>query len=330
MDEILLSHGAGGRDYRELVEEVFLPAYGSPQLAELQDAARCAVDGPIAFTTDGFVVNPLFFPGGDIGSLSVSGTVNDLAVAGATPLYISVGMIIEAGFPISDLKKIAASVARTAGEAGVSVVTGDTKVVEKGKGEGIYITTAGVGTFRDRPHVPQAVSAGDSIIVSAPIASHGMAVMAAREKLEADPPPASDARPLNGMIGRVLDAGIPVHAMRDPTRGGIGATLCEWVSPGIDIIAEEGAIPVLPNVRALCDLMGIDPLYTANEGVCLFAVPSEYAQRTVSVLRTHPYGEKACCIGRAAEGSGDVILRTVYGTDRRVYLPAGELLPRIC
>ncbi|MBQ3865156.1 MAG: hydrogenase expression/formation protein HypE, partial [Clostridia bacterium] len=307
MDEILLSHGAGGRDYRRLVEEVFLPAYGSAQLASLSDAAVCETDGPVAFTTDGFVVNPLFFPGGDIGSLSVSGTVNDLAVAGAKPLYLSVGMILEAGFPIPVLRKIAESIARTAREAGVSVVTGDTKVVEKGKGEGIYITTAGIGTCQGRPHVPQNVCPGDAIVVSAPIASHGMAVMAAREKLEIDPVPVSDARPLNHMISRVLDGGIAVHAMRDPTRGGVGATLCEWAGPGIDLLVEEERLPMLGNVRALCELMGMDPLYAANEGVCLFAVPGEEAGKTVEILRTHPYGREACCIGSAAEGCGDVI-----------------------
>ena len=330
MDEILLSHGAGGRDYRELVEEVFLPAYGSVQLNKLQDAAICDTEGPIAFTTDGFVVNPLFFPGGDIGSLSVSGTVNDLAVSGAYPLYLSVSMIIEAGFPLEQLRRIAQSIASTAREAGVSIVTGDTKVVEQGKGEGIYITTSGVGTLSQRRNVLQTVHPGDAVILSASIANHGMAVMAAREKLEIEPLPVSDARPLNGLIDAVLAHGIPVHAMRDPTRGGIAATLCEWVKPDIDLIIEENQIPVLPNVRSLCNLLGLDPIYVANEGVCIFAVPNDWKEETLYLLRSHPYGKQAACIGQAVRGEGDVVLHTVYNTKRRIFLPAGELLPRIC
>jgi len=336
-NEIDLSHGSGGEAYRELVREVFLPAYGSPELCQLGDSAVCAAAGgePIAFTTDGFVVWPLFFPGGDVGSLAVSGTVNDLAVSGAVPRYLSVAMIAEAGLATETLRKIAASVAAAAGQAGVRVVTGDTKVVERGRADGVYITTSGVGTFDggwQRP--PQRVSPGDALLVSGPIASHGLAVMAAREALGFDPPIQSDARPLASLIRAVLQTGLPVHAMRDPTRGGLGATLCEWAEESsVDLVVRQEALPIREDVRAACGLLGLDPMFCANEGVCVFAVPQDRAQEALSLLRAHPDGRLAAIVGSAsaaARGPGHVSVDTGYGTLRRLTLPAGELLPRIC
>lgn len=331
--EVTLAHGAGGEAYRELVRDVFLPAYGSPELHELSDSALCAVGGGrVAFTTDGYVVDPLFFPGGDIGSLAVSGTVNDLAVSGATPRYISVGMIIEAGLPIETLRRIAASIAATAARANVRVVTGDTKVVERGRADGVYITTAGVGTFDGGwAAPPQKAMCGDVILASGPIACHGTAVMSAREDMGFTPPIESDARPLAGLIHTVLSAGIPVHAMRDPTRGGVAATLCEWAeSAAIDILIDEPSLPVRPDVRAACSILGLDPLFIANEGVALLSVPAAEEEHTLSILRAHPDGASAVRIAEVLNGCGQLLADTECGARRRIILPAGELLPRIC
>ena len=320
-NEISLSHGAGGEAYRELVQEVFLPAYGSPELLELGDSALVEGAAKLAFTTDGFVVTPLEFPGGDVGSLAVSGTVNDLAVSGAVPRYLSVSMILEAGLPVEVLRRVAQSIARTARAAGVRVVTGDTKVVEKGRGDGVYITTAGVGTLDGGWELPpQRVEAGDALIVSGPIASHGMAVMAAREKLDFAPPILSDARPLGGVV----------RALRDPTRGGLGATLCEWARDEIDIVVEEARLPVLPGVAAACRLLGIEPMFVANEGVFLLSAPEEHAGALLQALCGHPDGRHAEIIGKAVAGKGQVLLETELGTRRRVLMPRGEILPRIC
>lgn len=331
--EIGLAHGAGGEAYRELVREVFLPAYGSEELCALGDSALCQLGGAggLAFTTDGFVVQPLRFPGGDIGSLCVSGTVNDLAVAGATPRYLSVSMILEAGFAVDELRRICESIARAARAAGVRVVTGDTKVVEKGKADGMYITTAGVGSLDGGWALPGASPlAGDALLVSGPIASHGMAVMAAREGLCFDPPIRSDAKPLASLAQTAFQTGVPVRAMRDPTRGGVGATLCEWAAPDIDLVLEEAALPVRADVRAACGILGLEPLFVANEGVFLLSVPDERADEMLAALRAHPDGREAARIGRALPGTGRVLARTAIGTQRRVTLPRGELLPRIC
>ncbi len=338
-EEISLANGAGGEAYRQMVQEIFIPGYGSPELNQLGDSAVLAGpggSGELAFTTDSFVVWPLFFPGGDVGSLAVSGTVNDLAVAGAIPRYISVAMIIEAGFPTETLKRITASIAATAERAGVRVVTGDTKVVEHGRADGIYITTSGVGTFDGNwPRPPQQPCAGDALLVSGPLASHGVAVMAAREKLEFEPPLQSDARPLAGLIRSLLDSGLSVHAMRDPTRGGLGATLCEWAEDsGLNLTIKETDLPVKAEVRAACDLLGLDPLFCANEGVVALALPADQAEAAVACLRAHPDGRAARIIGQVSAGlpgqPGHVSVDTGYGTLRRVTLPEGEILPRIC
>ena len=330
-DHITLAHGSGGRDYRELVETIFAPAFQNEFLSPLTDAAILPAGERIAMTTDGFVVNPLFFPGGDIGRLAVCGTVNDLAVSGAVPRYLSCAMILEAGLPLETLRRIVSSMANTAREAGVLIVTGDTKVVEGGACAGIYITTAGVGVFPTGHAIPpQQPQAGDVILCTSPVASHGMAVMAARHNLSFDPAIESDVRPLNHAIRAVLDAGVEVRAMRDPTRGGVAGTLSEWAGDCFDITIDEAALPVRADVRAACAILGIDPVYVANEGVALFCLPQAEADRAVLALRGVYGCEEAAVIGQVAAGHGGVFARTQIGTFRRILPPTGELLPRIC
>ena len=330
-DCITLAHGSGGRDYRELVEHIFAPAFQNEFLSPLTDAAILPAGERISMTTDGFVVNPLFFPGGDIGRLAVCGTVNDLAVSGAVPRYLSCAMILEAGLPLETLRRIVVSMADTAREAGVLIVTGDTKVVESGACAGIYITTAGVGVFpADRAIPPQQPQVGDVILCTSPVASHGMAVMAARHSLRFDPAIMSDVRPLNHAIRAVLDAGVNVRAMRDPTRGGVAGTLSEWAGSALDITLVEETLPVRADARAACEILGIDPVYVANEGVALFSLPADEAQIALSALHGISGCEEAAIIGSVTSGTGRVFARTQIGTFRRVLPPSGELLPRIC
>ncbi len=328
---ITLAHGSGGRDYRELVESIFAPAFQNEFLSPLTDAAILPAGDRIAMTTDGFVVSPLFFPGGDIGRLAVCGTVNDLAVSGATPRYLSCAMVLEAGLSLDMLKRIVDSMANAAREAGVVIVTGDTKVVEPGGCAGVYITTAGVGVFpANQAITPQQPQAGDVILCSAPVASHGMAVMAARHNLRFDPPIESDVRPLNHVVRAVLDAGIAVRAMRDPTRGGVAGTLTEWAGTSLDITLNEEALPVRADVRAACAILGIDPVYVANEGVVLFSLPAEQAQAALTAIQKNGGCADAAIIGSIAAGRGGVFAKTPIGTFRRILPPSGELLPRIC
>ena len=329
-DCIRLAHGSGGSDYRELVERIFLPAFQNEFLSPLTDAAVLPGGESIAMTTDGFVVTPLFFPGGDIGRLAVCGTVNDLAVSGAVPRYLSCAFVLEAGLPLDTLRRAVDSMALAAREAGVFIVTGDTKVVEAGGCAGMYITTAGVGVFPSGAWIPpQKPRAGDVVVCSGPVGSHGMAVMAARHHLAFDPPIASDVQPLHRAVRAVLDAGCTVHAMRDPTRGGAAGTLSEWAGKTLKITIEEEALPVRADVRAACAILGIDPVYVANEGVVLLSVRAEDATRAVDALQAIPGCEEAAVIGRVSEGRG-VFARTAIGTFRRILPPAGELLPRIC
>jgi hydrogenase expression/formation protein HypE len=331
-DHITLAHGSGGVKYRELVEEIFLHAFTNDYLSPLTDSAILPGGDILAMTTDSYVVQPLFFPGGDIGSLAISGTVNDLTVSGAIPQYISVGMILEAGLETSLLRSVVNSMAQTAKEAGVYIVTGDTKVIEnRGGSDGLFINTAGIGIFpaqRVRPQ--QIIEPGDKIILSGYIACHGMAVMAKREGFVFAPPIESDAKPLNSLVETVFSQGYPVHAMRDPTRGGVAATLCEWVTEQTDILVEEPCIPLRPDVSAACQLLGLDPLYIANEGIVVFAVPAFCADDVLATIQSHPHGTHAAIIGEALEGSGMVKLKTTLGAQRRIALPRGELLPRIC
>ena len=330
-DVITLAHGDGGRLYRELVEQVFLPAFANEALNQLGDSAVCPAYGDrLALTTDSFVVRPRFFPGGDIGHLAVCGTVNDLAVSGATPLYLTCGMILEAGLPLDELRRICASMAAAAADAGVRIVTGDTKVVEKGACDGVFINTAGVGLFRREP-LPQKVRPGDAILVSGNVGDHGLAVLAAREGLSFQPPLASDAAPLNGLIDCLLAAVPETHALRDATRGGLAAVVNEWASAsGVSITLEEAAVPVDRQVRAACQLLGLDPLLSANEGKVVAAVPEKKAAAALSALRRHPLGQNAVLIGRAESGRPLVTLTTTIGARRILDLPEGEQLPRIC
>ncbi len=332
-DYITLAHGSGGEKYRELVREVFLPAYSNEYLDPLTDSAILQGSEKIAMTTDSYVVRPLFFPGGDIGSLAVSGTVNDLAVSGACPKYISVGMILEAGLETAVLKKAVSSIARTAKEADVHIVTGDTKVIEsRGGSDGIFINTAGVGVFPEGRAVPtQKPEDGDLIIISGYAASHGMAVMAEREHLEFSPPIQSDAAPLGKLVQEVLqNKNNTVHAMRDPTRGGVAAVLCEWAATDTDIYIYDSAVPVRPDVSAACRLLGMDPLFIANEGIIMFAVPESCAESVLLSIKNNEKGKNAVIIGEVKKGSGAVYAKTEVGSKRRIIMPRGELLPRIC
>lgn len=332
-DIITMAHGSGGAAYQRLVTDVFLPAFANNMLSPLGDAAVCAASGTkLAFTTDSFVVRPRFFPGGDIGRLAVCGTVNDIAMSGAAPAYLSVGMILEAGLPIAELRLIVESMALAAREADVAIVTGDTKVVEAGSCDGIFINTAGVGLFTREP-LGVCPRLGDMILVSGGLAEHGLAVLAARQGFDFQPPLASDVAPLASLAACLLEAAPQTSCLRDPTRGGVAATMHEWAhSAGFTIIVEEEHLPVKQAVSAACALLGLDPLYVANEGKLLAAVPENQAQAALAALRSHPLGREAAIIGRVgqAQTGMPVLLRTAYGGERLLDIPRGELLPRIC
>lgn len=332
---ILLGHGSGGRLSADLFQELFLPAFQTPQLEAAGDQAIVRVgDVTLAVTTDSFVVSPLFFPGGDIGRLAVHGTVNDLAVGGATPLYLTVGFIIEEGFPVTDLRRIVASMAAAAHEAGVAIVAGDTKVVERGKGDGLFLNTTGVGLVPEGLRLgPAEIRPGDRILVSGHVGDHGVTIMALRGGLEVGTSVQSDTAPLTGLVQTLLGAAPgAVRCMRDPTRGGLATTLVELArSSGLTFQVEEAQIPIREDVRALCEMLGIDPLYVANEGKVVAIVGAEAAEAALAALHGHPLGREARIIGRVTEGPpGAVHLRTVVGGTRPLDLLEGEQLPRIC
>jgi hydrogenase expression/formation protein HypE len=332
---IVMGHGGGGKLGNELVEHLFLPAFRNAALENLGDAAVLNLpSGRLAMSTDSFVVQPLFFPGGSIGELAVNGTVNDLAVSGAIPKYLSASFILEEGFSLARLAAIVEAMAAAAAKAGVQIVTGDTKVVERGHGDGCYINTAGVGVLREGIEVgPRKVVAGDAILVSGTIGDHGMAIMSVRGGLEFESMIRSDCAALNGMIGAVLDAvGAAVHAMRDPTRGGLASTLSEIAqASGVGILIDEVRLPVRMEVQSACELMGLDPVYVANEGKAVFFVAPEAAERVLAVLRDHPLGHDAAVIGHAsAEHKGMLVARTEMGANRVIAQQIGEQLPRIC
>jgi hydrogenase expression/formation protein HypE len=332
---IVMGHGGGGKLGNELVEHLFLPAFRNAALENLGDAAVLETGGArLAFSTDSFVVQPLFFPGGSIGDLAVNGTVNDLAVSGAEPKFLSASFILEEGFALSQLAAIVDAMAKAAAIAGVQIVTGDTKVVERGHGDGCYITTAGVGVLRSDVEVgPKRAKNGDVVIVSGTIGDHGMAIMSVREGLEFESQIRSDCAALNGMIAGVLDAvGAEVHAMRDPTRGGLASTLNEIAnSSGVGISIDETSVPVRPEVQSACELLGLDPVYVANEGKAVFFVAPEAADRVLAILRAHPLGKDAACIGRVtAEHKNMLVARTAMGANRVIPTMIGEQLPRIC
>jgi len=332
---IVMGHGGGGKLGNELVEHLFLPAFRNPALENLGDAAVLEVSGGrLALSTDSFVVQPLFFPGGSIGELAVNGTVNDLAVSGAVPKFLSASFILEEGFPLAQLAAIVDDMAKAAATAGVQIVTGDTKVVERGHGDGCYITTAGVGVLRTWISVgPNRVQPGDAVIVSGTIGDHGMAIMSVREGLEFESQIRSDCAALNGMIAEVLDAvGGSVHAMRDPTRGGLASTLNEIAqSSNVGVAIDEDSIPVRPEVQSACELLGLDPVYVANEGKAVFFVTPEAADRVLAILRAHPLGRDAARIGHVTtEHKHMLVARTSMGANRVIPTMIGEQLPRIC
>ena len=333
-ERITLSHGSGGKATQTLIEAVFLEAFANPLLAPLEDGAvLTAHGGRLAFTTDSYVVSPLFFPGGDIGDLAVNGTVNDLAVSGARPLWLSAGFILEEGFPVADLERIVGSMAAAAERAGVQIVTGDTKVVQRGKADGCYINTAGVGVI-ERPLELGIATArpGDAVIVSGPIGEHGITVMLARGELDIESEVTSDTAPLNELVERLLDAAPGVRGLRDATRGGV-ATICNEVAraAGVAVVVEEDAVPVRPDVRGACELLGIDPLYVACEGRLVAVVDGDQVDAAMAALRSHPLGEGAAVIGRVRDDPpGLVLLKTSFGGTRIVDLLVGDPLPRIC
>jgi hydrogenase expression/formation protein HypE len=333
---VLLAHGGGGRLTHQLIERLFLPAFRNQALEALGDGAVLdRVAGRLAFTTDGFVVQPLFFPGGDIGTLAVNGTVNDLAMCGARPLFLSLGFILEEGLPMEDLERVVASVARAAREAGVAVVTGDTKVVERGKGDGVFVHTSGVGLVRvAEPFGPGAVRPGDVVLVSGTIGQHGVAVLATREGLAFSMPIASDCAPVAAPVHALLDGGIAVRCLRDPTRGGVAAALNEIAAQaGVEIALEESAIPVSEEVAGACEVLGLDPLYVACEGRFLAFVAPGDADRAVALLRERSETARAAVIGEvrpAKAGAAMVTLRTSLGGVRVLDMLSGEQLPRIC
>ena len=333
--QVQLAHGGGGRLTHMLIEKLFAAAFANPALAELHDGAVLEVPaGRIAVSTDSFVVSPLFFPGGDIGSLAVHGTVNDLAMCGARPLALTAGFILEEGLAMDDLWRVVRSLAAAAAEAGVAVVTGDTKVVDRGKGDGVFINTTGIGLVPEGVTIrPGAARPGDAVLVSGRIAEHGIAIMSVREGLAFETALVSDSAALHGLVAALLEAcGADVHVLRDPTRGGISSALNEIAAASrAGIRLDEAAIPVGEAVRGACEVLGLDPLYVANEGKALAIVARPAAERALAALRAHPLGRDAAVIGEVvAEHPGKVYLKSRVGGVRVVDMLSGEQLPRIC
>jgi hydrogenase expression/formation protein HypE len=333
-DTVLLGHGSGGKLSAELVRDVFLPALRNPALARLDDQAIVDINGQrLAITTDSFVVRPLFFPGGDIGSLAVHGTVNDLAMGGATPLFLSAAFIIEEGFSMDELRRVVSAMQQAAAAAGVQVVTGDTKVVEKGKGDGVFINTTGIGLVPDGVELSaNRARPGDKILLSGSIGEHGIAVLAQREGLEFETQIQSDSAALHTLVAAMLNATHEIRCLRDPTRGGVSSALNEIARQSrVGMEVEECAIPVREEVRGACELLGLDPLYVANEGKLIAIVASGAAPAVLQAMRHHPLGAEARIIGAVKEADpGLVTMRTPLGTTRVVDMLAGDQLPRIC
>jgi hydrogenase expression/formation protein HypE len=329
-----MAHGSGGRLSHQLIDRMFRPAFSDEQLDAGHDGAVLPVGkGRLAFTTDSFVVKPIFFPGGNIGDLAVNGTVNDLACCGAKPEYISVGMILEEGLPMEDLWKIVLTMKEAADRAGVRIVTGDTKVVDHGSGDQIFINTSGVGTVRPGVSIdPAACKPGDVIILSGYIGDHGVAIMSAREGLEFQTTIESDSAPLNGLADAILDAGKKISVLRDPTRGGVATTLNEIAkSSETGIVLDEKAIPVRPEVQGACEVLGLDPLYIANEGKLLAIVSETESEKVLEAVKGHPLGSNAAIIGKlTADHPGVVRMITSIGSSRIIDMLTGEQLPRIC
>jgi hydrogenase expression/formation protein HypE len=332
--EILLGHGSGGKLSSRLIESLILPAFRNPMLETLDDQAIFSVGGArLAFTTDSYVVTPIFFPGGDIGELAVNGTVNDLAMGGAQPLFLSLAFILEEGLPLAELERVVASTRRAAERAAVRIVTGDTKVVGRGSGDKVFINTSGIGVVPPGIELSSRhVRPGDSVLLSGTIGDHGVAILSKREGLEFDGALGSDTAPLHELARSLLEAFPGIHAMRDPTRGGLAASLVEIASrQPLGIEVDERSIPVGDVVRGACEILGLDPLFVANEGKLVAFVPEEAGERVLEAMRAHPLGRSAARIGTVTrDHPGFVILKTPVGGDRVLDLPFGEALPRIC
>ncbi len=333
-DTVQLAQGGGGRASQELLQKLFFPAFDNPALAARHDSAVVEAGGArVAFTTDSYVVHPRFFPGGDIGKLAIYGTVNDLAMAGARPMYLSAAFVLEEGLPIDELQRIAMSMRDAAAECGVLLVTGDTKVVDRGKGDGVFITTSGVGLVPEGVSVaPSRVRPGDAVLVSGDVGRHGVAVLSVREGLAFETPVESDCGSVAGLAASLIEAGVDVHCLRDPTRGGVASALNEIAGAArVGVEVDERAVPVSDEVAGACELLGLDPLYVACEGRMIAFVPEDQAGAALSRLRAHPRGAGAARIGRVmAEDPGVVVLRTRLGARRLLDLLSGEQLPRIC
>ncbi len=333
-DKILLDHGSGGKISHAMIEEMMLPVFDNPILAQLNDGAEIKIgDERLAFSTDSYVVDPIFFPGGNIGDLAVNGTVNDLAMSGAIPLFLSVGLIIEEGFPAADLNIILRQMGLAAKKAGVLVVTGDTKVVPRGAADKIFINTSGIGRIPDGVQISgHRANPGDKILLSGTLADHGIAILTSREGMRFVSPVISDTAALNHLVQRMLAVDKDIHVLRDPTRGGLGTTLNEIAGQSrVGIHIAEERIPIKPDVAALCELLGFDPLYIANEGKLIAVVSPDHADAMLAVLRADPLGKDACIIGEVVQSpAGRVILKTRIGGTRIVDMLTGEQLPRIC
>lgn len=333
-DCVLLAHGGGGRLTHQLISSIFYPAFRNPLLEQDHDGCIIPVErGRIACSTDSFVVDPIFFPGGDIGDLAVNGTVNDLACCGARPLYLTAGFILEEGLPLKDLKRIVGSMQSAAERAGVQIVAGDTKVVGRGKCDKLFINTSGIGIVPDGIRIsPDQAQKGDVVICSGPIGVHGVTILSARESLGFETILQSDTASLNNMISGLLSYIKDIHVLRDPTRGGVSGTLNEIAqTAGVEIILDEAALPIPDAVRGASEMLGLDPLYIANEGVVLVILPAGQAEQALAVMHTYPEGKNATIIGQVSDtGKGLVRLKTLYGNHRIVDMLSGEQLPRIC
>ncbi len=331
---IVMGHGGGGKLSAELIQHLFLPAFANDALTNLGDSAVIQFEGArLAVSTDSFVVRPLFFPGGDIGKLAVHGTVNDVAMSGATPVYLTCGFIIEEGLPLDTLGRIVDSMATAAREAGVQLIAGDTKVVDKGHGDGVYINTSGIGVIPPGVTIaPNRAQASDVVLISGTIGDHGMAVMSEREGLQFESDIVSDTAALNGLVADILAATHDVHVLRDPTRGGVASALNEIARASqVGVVLDERTIPVNPSVQSACDMLGMDPLFVANEGKLLAIVPENVAETVLAVMRRHRLGKDSAIIGRiTSDHPGILVARTGIGGTRVIPLQIGEQLPRIC
>jgi hydrogenase expression/formation protein HypE len=331
---VLLAHGGGGKLMQQLIEKMFTQAFGPKPASGLHDSIVLKLPvSKIAFTTDSFVVHPLFFPGGDIGTLAVNGTVNDLSMSGARPLYLSLGFIIEEGLSMETLWRIVGSIKKAADAAGVTIVTGDTKVVDRGKGDGIYINTSGIGIVEHGLSIaPANIKAGDAVLINGDVGRHGIAIMATRENLEFETTIESDCCALNDIVARLIKAGIKIHCMRDLTRGGLASALNEIAQDASRTIEiDEASVPVKEQVASACAIMGFDPLYVANEGRFIVFVPKGEASKALKILQKHPLGQGACCIGEVlGEKKPLVTLKSFIGANRILDMISGEQLPRIC